>query len=153
MLFQSGDKVYINPCKYSYFACERLISSNSALIQDHPVVDAHQNFLFVWSFPVYNYKCSTLWDLKGYCGTIFEIHRPFDETPIASVKITGTIASDTSTTNFLDIALLCAGKYELWMVSKTRMGRFINIIKPFFVNNPSCTCTQVTALNFTCSIP
>ena len=104
-LFPIGATVMITPCGYNYYSCLEAIQNNNAGLVDMPVVDASDSFYFVWSIPVYNYKCSTLWDLKGICGTEFEVHRPFNENIDASIQIQGTITNGTKTLDFLDMMI------------------------------------------------
>ena len=113
-IFQSGSYFYINPCNYNYQTCEtEILAISSDLLNDNPVVDSSEQFMFAWKMPIYSYECSEYWDLKDICGTNFEVHRPFDETILSDFEQPKVIPANTWTFSTVDITNLCAGKYEV----------------------------------------
>ena len=99
--------------------------------------------------PVFTYQCSQDFTLKGVCGYFLEVHRPLDEEVIVRFKIETVEAAGTLIFSSLVTNNLCAGKYHIWLVAKTRNGPFIEHVKPFFVLDPPCTDAIITALGFT----
>ncbi|KAF4700024.1 hypothetical protein FOZ62_009253, partial [Perkinsus olseni] len=46
-------------------------------------------------------------------------------------------------TTYIDTSRLCTGQYELWWVTRTKSGPYVQLRKPFTVVAPSCTELQI----------
>lgn len=95
-------------------------------------------------------KCENEFDSEN-CGTFIEIHMPGKEQIITDVKIKDYFVNGFKTI-FISTTMLCAGRYELWVVSRIRGVKYLIYIKQFSVIYPSCTCSYVESLNYTCSL-
>ena len=85
--------------------------------------------------------CSDLFKEKGSCGTYIEIHKPNDEASLEERLIEKQI-SNGFTTEFISTKNLCAGKYELWLVVRTRNGSILQHVKPFYSEYPPCQAVK-----------
>ena len=74
------------------------------------------------------------------CGSTLEIHRgdaPAELAPVvADVKIENDMPNGFQT-KYLSTANIYVGTYELWFVTRTRSGPFIQACKRFHVKSPS----------------
>lgn len=46
-------------------------------------------------------------------------------------------------TQYISTKNLCTGRYEFWVVVRTRTGRYLQHVKPFFSRYPSCADYQI----------
>ena len=151
--------IALNPCSADYEICTK--EEDGTKLEDNPVIKKAQEVIIAWEFPQFLYSCSEEFMLKGVCGTVFEVHRPFDPIVLSSEpqkyqEVLKKLKFSTFSTDNL-----CSGKYEvkfllffysqLWIVAKTRNGQFIQFIKPFFIQTPECTCPEVLKLGFACA--
>lgn len=114
----------IDPCKNrgdNDLCCD---GNNEAVCEDNPGISAGQDISVAWFMTGYVVKCSELFNEKGTCGTYLEIHRPYDETVLEEKQITKQI-SNGFTTEFISTKNICAGRYEIWLVVRTRNGSIL----------------------------
>ena len=102
----------------------------------------------------YVMQCSSTYSLTNQCGTYIEIHKPYNESIVEELRITKTISSGF-TTEFISTKNLCAGRYEFWLVLRTRNGSILQHVKPFYSEYPACefnnNLNQTTGGNTTSS--
>ena len=85
----------------------------------------------------------TLFEFDPNCGTFIEIHKASGNS-VNQVLSDAWISSNGNTANgylnaYLDTSELCAGLYQVWWVVRTRSGPYVQYIKQFIVNSPSCS--------------
>ncbi len=51
-------------------------------------------------------------------------------------------------TEFISTKNLCSGMYEFWFVLRTRNGKTLQHVKPFYSKSPSCTKETIEAGGF-----
>mmetsp|Transcript_40128 Transcript_40128/g.38635 ORF Transcript_40128/g.38635 Transcript_40128/m.38635 type:complete len:160 (+) Transcript_40128:36-515(+) len=100
--------------------------------------DRYLDIGVAWFMSGYVMQCSTLYTVTGECGTYLEIHQPNNETILQELRITSNYANGFKT-EFISRKNLCVGKYEFWMVLRTRNGRILQHVKPFYSAYPSCS--------------
>jgi hypothetical protein len=83
---------------------------------------------------------------SSLCGTFLEIHMPGNTKILEQYKLTKYLVNGFSTV-FLPTKNLCAGRYELWYVSRIRDDVYLNHVKPFYVSFPSCSCDYIKNYN------
>jgi len=93
-------------------------------------------------------KCENEFDNER-CGTFIEIHMPGNEIIIKDVKIDEYYVNGFKTI-FINTTKLCAGRYEFWIVTRVRSFNYLIFVKQFKATLPSCTCSYVLSLNYTC---
>jgi hypothetical protein len=93
--------------------------------------------------------CSNEFNNQAWCGTFLEIHRPLNTAILHEKRITKYKTTDYSF-DYLSTKDLCAGKYEVWFVFRTRIGYVLKFVKPFFIEYPSCTCHQLEQIGIAC---
>ena len=76
---------------------------------------------------------------------------PAKEEIIKDIKINDYYVNGFKTI-FINTTKLCAGRYEFWIVSRIRSVNYLIYVKQFMVNYPSCTCSYVQSLDYTCSL-
>jgi hypothetical protein len=88
---------------------------------------------------------------NSICGTFLEIHLPGSPIPLVEYKLNKYHVNGFSTI-FLSTKYLCAGRYEIWLVSRIRYDSYLNYVKAFYVMYPSCTCSYIKNLypNYSC---
>lgn len=134
-------KMFINPWneRNSDMCCD---ATNEGACDDFPEFESGEDMTVSWFTNSYILHWSTIFKNHGEWGTYIEIHRPTDSRTIESVEITKMYRSGFST-EFISTKNLCAGRYELWFVLRTRNGRTIQYVKPFYSQEPSCTDEQI----------
>jgi hypothetical protein len=114
----------IDPCRNkgdNDLCCD---GTNEAVCEDNPNISAGQDVSVAWFMTGYVVKCSDLFEEKRTCGTYIEIHRPNDETVLEEKLITKQI-SNGFTTEFISTKNICSGRYEMWLVVRTRNGSIL----------------------------
>lgn len=137
--------IFVDPCYgQNEDTCKKNADSKSFI--DAYRIKATSDLLLAWFMNNYILQCGNEFKNLNSCGTFLEIHRPFDEAEIieevqmSNYNITGYEFTYISTKK------LCAGKYEIWLVFRTRIGKILQYVKPFFVEFPSCGCDTVKRL-------
>jgi hypothetical protein len=77
------------------------------------------------------------------CGTLLEVHRPFDPTPLAKLNLQAAawvVDREGNKITNMGIRQLCAGNYHLWFVYYARTGQFLKGVKTIYIDSPSCNC-------------
>ena len=137
-------KLYVNPCK-NHIEDDCKQAANESFFTDNDNIKAIQDLLLAWFMNNYILECGNDFQDLETCGTFFEIHRPFDKQIIQQVRL-----SDYDITGFeftyISTKKLCAGKYEIWLVFRTRIGNILQYVKPFFVSFPSCGCDVIGSI-------
>jgi hypothetical protein len=127
----------VDPCRSkgdNDLCCD---GTNEAVCDDFPNISSGQDIAVAWMMTGYVVTCSDLFKEKGTCGTYIEIHKPYNETILEELLITKQI-SNGFTTEFISTKNLCAGRYEFWIVVRTRNGSILQHVKPFYSEYPSC---------------
>mmetsp|Transcript_63155 Transcript_63155/g.72422 ORF Transcript_63155/g.72422 Transcript_63155/m.72422 type:complete len:306 (-) Transcript_63155:45-962(-) len=135
--------IKINPCvgRDTEMCCQ---DSGEGGCADEPSIVAGPDMNIAFTTNTYIFHCSDQYtvDFEGGCGTYIEIHRPGNTCALYAKKIQETLCTGFVHT-LLTTKTLCAGRYELWWVIRSRSGRTLQYVKPFFVRHPSCTPEQV----------
>ena len=141
----------VDPCRgrgnNNDFCCD---GANQGACQDFPIIESGTDMSVAWFVNGYILHCSDDYKNTKECGTYLEIHRPDDSRTIESVQIVRLYESGYAT-EFISTKKLCAGRYEVWFVSRTRNGRVLQHVKPFYSTGPSCTCEQIEDAGFSCT--
>ncbi len=127
----------VDPCRNkgeNDLCCD---GSNEAVCEDNTSIVSGTDIGVAWLMSGYLLTCSAVYEDTGRCGTYIEIHQPNNETIVEELKITKQIASGFST-EFISTKNLCAGRYEFWMVLRTRNGSIVQHVKPFYSEYPDC---------------
>lgn len=131
----------IDPCanKNNPLCCQ---SSNQDTCEDNTLVVGGGDLPVAWFFNGFVVRCSEEYEKVGQCGTYLEVHKPnsneiIDETPILIHYHDGFQMQYVSTKN------LCAGRYEIWAVVRTRYGNILQHVKPIFSRYPPCKEAQI----------
>ena len=82
-------------------------------------------------------KCNSDWTTVIGCGTMLELHRPFDVNVIYKRDLE---QEDMTRVYNLPLINVCAGTYHIWFVYSTRIGKVIKSVKPIFIAYPPCSC-------------
>lgn len=77
-----------------------------------------------WLLNGFILHCSDDYRNTDECGTFLEIHRPNDPKVIQDMLIRRLYESGYGT-EFISTKRLCAGRYEVWYVYRTRNGRVL----------------------------
>ncbi len=93
--------------------------------------------------------CSNEFENQSWCGTFLEIHRPLNTAILAEKRITKYTTTEFSF-DYISTKKLCAGKYEVWMVFRTRIGYVLKFVKPFFIEYPACSCQDLESIGVVC---
>lgn len=133
-------KLLISPCPVSNVYCCQ--GKGEAACQENLVVPGGSSLIVVWASNNLVVTCANEFSDSLECGTFLELHRPSKFTPIYTERITEHYASGFQT-QFLSTSKACAGLYEVWWVVRTRSGRELLYVKPFFLTYPSCTEEQI----------
>jgi hypothetical protein len=83
------------------------------------------------------------------CGIFLEIHRPGSDKVLYERKVIRDVSSGYKT-EYLSTKDICAGRYDIFFVFRMRKVYNLMYVKPFFVENPSCTCEQVAQAGYEC---
>ena len=107
------------------------------MCEDNTTIVSGKDVPIAWFIGGYIVQCSEEYRKLGQCGTYIEIHRPNnpkieEESPILLMFQNGFNTQYISTKN------LCTGRYEFWLVVRTRNGSILQFVKPFFSKYPSC---------------
>ena len=133
-------KLLISPCPVSNVYCCQ--GKGEAACQENLVVPGGSSLIVVWASNNLVVNCANEFADSTECGTFLELHRPGKFTAIYTERITEHYASGFQT-QFLSTSRACAGLYEVWWVVRTRSGRELLYVKPFFLTYPSCTEEQI----------
>lgn len=87
-------------------------------------------------------QCSVDYNKLGNCGTYIEIHKPNDPEILDYTQIKITYMSGFNM-QYIPTKFLCTGRYEFWVVVRSRNGSTLQYVKPFFSRYPSCTDFQI----------
>lgn len=83
------------------------------------------------------------------CGIFLEIHRPGSDKVLYERKVIKEVSSGYKT-EYLSTKDICAGRYDIFFVFRMRKVKNLMYVKPFFAENPSCTCEQVKEAGHKC---
>jgi len=141
-------RMKLNPCKNrTSDLCWD--GTNEAPCGDNTVFESGQDLVVAWFTNGYIFQCHDIFSdftseiVSSYgCGTFIEIHRPADSRVIEYISIYQLFRSGYST-EFISTKKLCAGRYELWFVIRSRNGRIMQHVKPFYSIEPSWTDAQI----------
>lgn len=142
--------IYINPCKgQNEDLCKSL--NNNETFTDNYKITATRDLLLAWFMNNYILKCGNEFANLDSCGTFIEIHRPFDLEIIEQVRL-DQYNIQNFVFSYISTKQLCAGKYEIWLVFRARIGKILQYVKPFFVEFPSCGCQTIQGIipNYVC---
>lgn len=136
--------IYVNPCVGQ---TEELCEGNASpgTLSDEYAIKATNDLLVAWYMNNYIFQCGNEFKDLDSCGTFLEIHRPFDVSIIEDVRLSKNSIEKIEFT-YLSTKKLCAGKYEIWFVFRTRIGNILQYIKPFFVEFPGCSCDVIAGI-------
>ncbi|CAI2378543.1 unnamed protein product [Moneuplotes crassus] len=134
-------RIRLNPCinRDSDLCCD---ATNEGACEDNTVFESGEDMAVSWFTNGYIFRCSDIFEKQNECGTYLEIHRPRDAKVLEYIKIDKLYRSGFST-EFISTKQLCAGRYELWFVIRSRNGRILQHVKPFYSIEPSCTDAQI----------
>ena len=143
--------LYVSPCQGQV---EDLCKANAdpTTFVDQYSIKATNDLLVAWFMNNYILQCGNEFQDLNSCGTFLEIHRPFDIGIIEEVQLNVYNISGFEFT-YISTKKLCAGKYEIWFVFRTRIGKILQYVKPFFVEFPSCGCEVISSIiqGYVCS--
>ena len=114
----------VDPCRnkgVDDLCCD---GSNEAVCEDNPSIISGTDIGVGWLMTGFVVKCSELYRETKRCGTFIEIHKPYSEVIEDELEITRAY-SDGFTTDFISTKNLCAGRYEFWLVIRTRNGSIL----------------------------
>jgi hypothetical protein len=77
---------------------------------------------------------------------ILNINRPYNPVILSEQKVSPYYSPNFSF-EYISLKHLCAGKYEIWLVYRTRLGKILDFVKPFFLEYPSCKCNELLVVN------
>ena len=100
-----------------------------------------------WFTNGYIFHWSDVFEKAEIWGTFIEIHRPTDPRVIEFVQIHKLYRSGYST-EYISTKKLWAGRYELWYVLRSRNGRALQYVKPFYWYEPSWSSEQINNAKF-----
>jgi len=109
--------------------------------QDVPEINAGPDLQIAYFQNSHIVSCrGTVFEQDPNCGTYIEVHRSFGDTDrvLADVRIDATPLPNGYQTTRIATYQLCMGEHELWWVIRTRAGPYVQKIKKFTVNFPSC---------------
>jgi len=118
--------------------------TNQAACQDVPYADAGPDLLLAYFQNAHIVSCKgTRYQSDVNCGTYIEIHKASGTEAerfqvLADVQIDATPFPSGYQTTRIATYQLCMGEHELWWVIRTRAGPYVQKIKKFTVNFPSC---------------
>ena len=138
--------IMINPCQnFKEFCCNGLAICE----EDNPEIIAGGDLELAWSTNNLIPLCENEFK-NSSCGMFLEIHMPGNPEIITEFQINKYYINGFDTI-FLSSKKLCSGRYEFWLVSRMRAGKFLNYVKPIYVKYPSCTCKYVSMLGYSCN--
>ncbi len=139
-------KIMINPCKnFKQFCCDGLAICQ----EDNPEIIAGGDLEIAWSTNNLIPLCANEFN-NSSCGMFLEIHMPGNPNILTEFQINKYYINGFDTI-FITTKKLCSGRYEFWLVSRMRAGKFLNYVKPIHVKYPSCTCEHVSMLGYSCN--
>jgi hypothetical protein len=138
----------LDPCREmdDEMCCDQSAESSCG---DHDVIVASTDLAIAWFTNQYIIQCQGDFLDNEECGTFIEVHRPTNPTVISQIRIE-KYSEDGFSMEFISTKTLCAGRYELWFVVRSRSARILQYVKPFYCSEPSCTCEQVIEAGFEC---
>lgn len=134
-------RMKINPCegRTTDLCCD---ATNEGACGDDTVFESGEDMVVAWFTNGYIFHCSDVFEKTNNWGTYIEIHRPTDYRVIEFIQVEQLYRSGYST-EFISTKQLCAGRYELWFVIRSRNGKALQHVKPFYSIEPGCTDEQV----------
>ncbi len=96
-------------------------AANEGVCTDNPTIESGNDMSVAWFLNAFVFHCSDEYSNTKECGTFLEIHQPEDPRVIDDVQITRLYESGYAT-EFISSKKLCAGRYEVWYVVRTRNG-------------------------------
>jgi len=135
----------VDPCRLKGINDLCCDGSNEAVCEDNTIITSGTDIGLAWFVNGFIMKCSEVYRDLGVCGTFIEIHKPNSHLVEESLEISITYSSGFST-EFISTKNLCAGRYEFWFVIRTRNGKILQYVKPFFSQYPSCTDEEIVNL-------
>mmetsp|Transcript_16054 Transcript_16054/g.27074 ORF Transcript_16054/g.27074 Transcript_16054/m.27074 type:complete len:133 (+) Transcript_16054:711-1109(+) len=129
----------IDPCasKRNALCCQE---SNESVCEDNIVIISGKDVPIAWFMSGFVVQCSTVYSKRGNCGTYIEIHKPNNPYIEEEVRIVESYQSGFNT-QYISTKNLCSGRYEFWIVVRSRNGSVLQFVKPFFSRYPSCRQT------------
>jgi hypothetical protein len=114
----------VDPCRNkgdNDLCCD---GSNEAVCEDNTSITSGTDIGVAWLMTGFVMKCSETYKATGRCGTYIEIHKPNSQDLEEELEITRAFSSGFAT-EFISTKNLCAGRYEFWMVLRTRNGKIL----------------------------
>jgi len=111
----------VDPCREkgtNDLCCD---GTNEAVCGDTYNITSGTDIGIAWFMSGFVTKCSEMYRDVQTCGTFIEIHKPFDSDIVEELEIVKPYSSGFST-EFISTKSLCAGRYEFWLVNRTRNG-------------------------------
>ena len=126
----------VDPCrtKNNALCC---MESNESVCEDNPVIVSGKDIPVAWFMSGFVVQCSRKYSDLGQCGTYIEIHRPNNPKIEEEAQIIVNFQNGFFT-QYISTKNLCSGRYEFWIVVRTRNGSVLQYVKPFFSGYPSC---------------
>lgn len=126
----------VNPCanKINALCCQQ---SNESVCEDNTTIISGKDLPIAWFVGGFIVQCSIAYDKREACGTYIEIHRPNNPYIEEAVQIRIPYMSGFNT-QYISTKNVCTGRYEFWMVVRTRNGSILQHVKPFFSRYPTC---------------
>ena len=132
----------VDPCRSkgeNDLCCD---GTNDAVCEDNTSIISGTDIGVAWLMTGYVLQCSQKYTDLGNCGTYIEIHKPNNSTMEEEFRITRSFSSGFAT-EFISTKNLCAGRYEFWLVLRTKNGKILQHVKPFYSKSPPCTGEKV----------
>eukprot|EP00928_Gymnodinium_smaydae_P023436 TRINITY_DN19346_c0_g1_i1.p1 TRINITY_DN19346_c0_g1~~TRINITY_DN19346_c0_g1_i1.p1 ORF type:complete len:289 (-),score=31.60 TRINITY_DN19346_c0_g1_i1:316-1182(-) len=136
----------VQPCKdllkAGKFGKDCCYEMNRPACQHHPIIRAGLDLQIAYFQNVHVPTCAgTAFDGDPNCGTYIEVHKPGDREILGDVRIDSNLEGGLLNgyrTASIATHRLCLGAHELWWVVRTRSGPYVQKIREFFVEYPSC---------------
>ena len=128
--------IRVNPCanKRNALCCQ---NSNESVCEDNTTIISGKDVPIAWFVGGYLVQCEKQFSKQGNCGTYLEIHRPNNPKVEEELQIELNFSNGFNT-QYISTKNLCTGRYEFWLVVRTRNGSILQYVKPFFSRYPSC---------------
>ncbi|KAM3137083.1 hypothetical protein pb186bvf_010811 [Paramecium bursaria] len=99
---------------------------------DYPIMTQGPDFLLTITYSYgFTVQCQLLWELKQVCGTFIEIHKYLNKEILQQIQL-----QDFSLQNlgiYISTKDLLPGRYEIWLVFRSRIGSIIVGLKSFYL--------------------